>query len=190
VKPRICVDIDNVIAQTDQVIRRIIKLHSNQAVDLCYEDIADFDYWRCLDKSNRRIDKEEWERIHLEFTQNHLDEVQPFQNVAAHLATLADRFEIHLATSRLAAGAEHTRDWLARHQIPFDHLHFVSHRKKQEIPVVFAAAIDDDRDQAQLFYDSGVRAFLLAHPWNAVETGSPLIRVSGWPDLIAMLRTL
>jgi uncharacterized HAD superfamily protein len=190
VRPRICVDIDNVIAQTDQVMRRVIKLYSQKGVDLRYEDIIDFDYWRCTDKSSQRIDKAEWERIHLEFTQNHLDEVQPFQNVATHLNALADKFEIHLATSRLPVGAKHTRDWLSTHQIPFDHLHFVSHRKKQEIPLAFAAAIDDDRDQAQLFYDAGVRAFLLAHPWNAVETGSPLIRVSGWPDLIAMLRTL
>ena len=41
----ICIDIDNVIAKTDEVLRSVIQTHSRHGVDLRYEDVVCFD--RC-----------------------------------------------------------------------------------------------------------------------------------------------
>jgi len=184
-KALICVDIDNVIAQTDEIIRELIKLHSKDGVDLSYTDIVAFDYWRCADAKGRQLDRMEWAAIHLEFTRYHLSRIRPVDDVATHLGRLAHRCEIHLVTSRLSIGEEGTRQWLLKHCIPFDHLHFVEHRRKHEIDLPFAVAIDDDREQAVLFHERGVRAVLLAHPWNEVDPGSPVTRVEGWPRLVS-----
>jgi 5'(3')-deoxyribonucleotidase len=186
-KQLICVDIDNVLARTDEVMREVIRLCSKDEVDLRYEDIIEFDYWNCVDRNGRCFARTEWENIHTEFTRKYIPCIQPFNGVQEYLRKLSDKFEIHVATSRLSEGYTATKDWLVAHNIPFTELHFVGHRKKHLIPKAFFAAIEDDRTQAEFFHDRGVRAFLLGHPWNVIEASSPLIRVDEWPTLVAKL---
>ena len=179
----VCVDLDNVIARTDEVLRCAIREHSQQGVDLAYEDVTDFDYWKCTDRFGRRLQKHEWPLIHREFTLNYLDRIEPFEEVDVHLQNLQEYFEIHIATSRLPEGHAATKRWLQRHALPFLRLHFVRHRKKHEIQLPFVAAIEDDRVQAELFAAKGVRGFLLAHPWND-QSGGGIERVLGWAELV------
>jgi len=186
-KPPICVDIDNVIARTDEVMREVIKVCSKDQVDLRYEDIIDFDYWNCVDRYGRSFDQTDWHNIHLEFTRNHIPRIQPFDNVREHLLKISEEFEIHVATSRLPEGRVTTREWLSTHKIPFTELHFVEHRKKHLLVKPFVAAIEDDRIQAESFHELGVRAFLLAHPWNVLQPGSEITRVGQWPALVGRL---
>jgi len=180
----ICIDIDNVIACTDIVLREAIRRYSKQGVNLRYQDVVHFDYDRCIDQKGRSLEPGEWPYIHSQFTLNYLDRIQPFERVQMHVQKLAQTLEIHLSTSRLPEGHDETRMWLSAHGIPYDQLHFVGHRKKHELAEGFAAAIDDDREQAVLFDERGVHAFLLAHPWNLVPSGSPVTRVDGWPNLV------
>ena len=113
----VCVDIDNVIARADEVMREVIRMCSEQKVDLRYEDILEFDYWKCTDRQGRRLGKSEWTYIHEEFTRNHLPRIRPYDNVQAYLARLAEKFEIHVATSRLAEGHKPTIDWIQAHRL-------------------------------------------------------------------------
>jgi len=190
VKPALCVDIDNVIAKTDEVMRKVIHAHSRSQVDLDYEDIVCFEYWRCRDASGRRFDKREWKRIHEEFTRNHLLKILPFDNVSHHLEIISEKFDIHLATSRLDDGQETTRVWLKQHGIPYKKLHFVLEGTKHLIDEPFVAAIEDDREQGYAFYSKSVYVFLLAHPWNTVSPHSPLKRVTDWEQLTHELLNL
>jgi uncharacterized HAD superfamily protein len=179
----ICVDIDNVIAHTDEVMREVIRDCSKDKVELAYEDVVCFDYWKCRDSSGRRFDKGEWRTIHEEFTRTHLLRIRPVESVNESLHRIAKRFEIHLATSRLPAGREDTLAWLAKYEIPHCKLHFVEHGQKHRIDNRFAAAIDDDREQGYEFHASGTQVFLLAHPWNEVGSRSSLKRVADWGKL-------
>ena len=181
-------DVDNVVARTDEVIRALI--FEKTQIDLRYEDVVEFDYWLCQDHEGRRIRKEDWTAIHLEFTRNCLDSVEPFDHVVEHLSKIRERFEIHLATSRLPEGRDSTIAWLQKHQIPYTEIHFVEHRLKHKINIGFVAAVDDDRAQAELFEGSGIRAFLLAHPWNVIPSGSRLRRARDWSVLVPELLAL
>ena len=40
----LCVDIDNVVAATDEVMRCVIREYTRGRVDLSYEDVVEFDY--------------------------------------------------------------------------------------------------------------------------------------------------
>lgn len=182
-KPPICVDIDNVVAKTDEVMRKVIHAHSRCQVDLSYEDVVCFEYWNCRDKDGQRFDKSEWPAIHEEFTHNNLLEILPFDKVDRYLEIISGRFTVHLATSRLDDGQETTRVWLRRHGIPYEELHFVPEGTKHLIDKQFVAAIEDDREQGYAFYSKGIHVFLLAHPWNAVGPYSPLKRVTDWEEL-------
>ena len=186
----ICVDIDNVVARTDDVMREVIRECSQDRVDLVCEDVVCFDYWMCRDGLGRRFDRTEWTKIHTEFTHNHLLRVRPFEGVSQYLARISDRFDIHLATSRLPEGWGQTERWVKQHAIPHRKIHYVKHGEKHLIGQEFTAAIEDDREQAYAFQLSGVRTFLLAHPWNHIGPHSPLRRVAAWEDLTAEILNL
>jgi uncharacterized HAD superfamily protein len=176
-------DIDNVIARTDEVLRQVIRECSKDHVDLAYEDVVCFDYWLCRDSRGRRFDKAEWKGIHRKFVLNDLMRIPPVENVQFHLAQLGRYFEIHLATSRPEEGKEDTLRWLGKHHVPYDDLHFARDGEKHLIPVGFDTAVDDDREQGYAFFAKGIRVLLLAHPWNEVGPHSPLGRVAGWDEL-------
>ena len=53
--PALGVDIDNVIAQTDEVMRRVIYDFTGGRVNLDYVHIVEFDYHRCIDGNGRSI---------------------------------------------------------------------------------------------------------------------------------------
>ena len=185
--PKICVDIDNVVARTDDVLRGVIREFSKDHVDLAYEDVVCFDYWLCRDSRGRRFDRGEWNGIHREFILNHIMRIAPVENIQSHLARVAQCYEIHLATSRPEEGREDTVRWLCEHNIPYLNLHFVRNGEKHLISNDFHIAVDDDREQGYAFFAKGVRTFLLAHPWNEICPHSPLSRVANWEELTSQL---
>ncbi len=68
-KAHFCIDIDNVIAQTDEVMRRVIEEFTGGRVALKYEDIVTFNYHECRDRKGERITKEEWGQVHDRFSE-------------------------------------------------------------------------------------------------------------------------
>ena len=189
-RPAICIDIDNVIALTDEVMREVIRSVSDSAVDLEYEDVVCFDYWKCRDRSGKRIDRTEWHKIHLAFTLEHLPKIAPVPGVSRYLEQLSDIFAIHLATARLEEGRDATFEWLSGHHIPYDEVHFVRSGTKHLIQVPFVAGIEDEREQGYSFFSKGIEAFLLAHPWNHIGQHSPLKRVQDWSALTPRILSL
>ena len=183
----LCIDIDNVVAATDAVMREVIRQYSREEADLKYEDVVCFDYWLCRDAKGRRLDRSEWDEVHRAFTQEHLPRIRPVTGARTGLERLASKYEIHLVTSRLAEGKAETVKWLTDQDIPHDALHFSRHGEKQLINKKFVAAIDDDREQGYAFSAQGVRAFLMAHPWNRVGEYSSLIRCNTWAELVEQL---
>ncbi len=188
-KPEICVDIDNVLAQTDSTIRRIIYERTKGRVRLEYEDIVEFDYWRCRDKAGSSITKKQWGAVHKAFSKKELlSSVEPVPNARESLATLAVHANIHIATSRLPAARGATITWLRSHGFAHTEFHTVEHRKKHAIPVDFLAIVEDDYAQAELFRGLGTRVFLIEHPWNRGRPKREHITwVSNWEELTRRL---
>ena len=185
----VCVDIDNTIADTDPVLRRLIRQVSRDRVRLAHEDVVCYEYWRCRDAQGHRLTSREWHRVVEEFHRKRLEEIPPFRGVAGHLASLRKVFEVHLATTRDPASEALTRAWLAQHGIPHDRLHFARHGEKHRIPYEFAYAIEDDREQAYAFVASGVPAIVLGRPWNHVGPSSLVERLPDWSTIVSRLRT-
>ena len=183
----ICVDIDNTIADTDPVLRQLIRRVSRDRVRLAYEDVVCYEYWRCRDAQGHRLTSREWHRVVDEFHKERLEEIPPFPGVAGHLAKLREVFKVHLATSRDPASAASTRAWLERYRIPHDRLHFARHGEKHRLPQDFDFAVEDDREQAYAFVASGVPALVLGRPWNHVGPSSPVERLPDWPTIVARL---
>lgn len=187
---RICVDIDNVIAETDAVMRDVIREVTDGRVDLAYSDVRTFNYWECADRCGNSISREEWDDIHDRFSDAAiLSKIRPVKGVQTELRRLAERYVLHFATSRLPKARPATLNWLEEHEFPPHDIHFLKHGEKHISLGRFEASIEDDPAQARAFSDHGTRwSFLLAHPWNESEASNrSLRRVSSWSEISRLL---
>ena len=187
-----CVDIDNVIAQTDEVMRRVIADYTGNRVQLAYRDVTDYDYCKCSDTGGNTISRREWDEIHGLFSEpQYLMKIEPMAGAVEALHALAERGAVHLATSRLPQAQEATLDWLkARGLSGFD-LRFLPHRQKHLHFQQVTAVIEDDYEQAVLFAGQGTPSFLLEHPWNVARDRIENVYWSEtWAELVPRLLVL
>ena len=64
-----------------------------------------------------------------------------------YLKRLAQKFDLHLATSRLPKARRVTIEWLEKHDFPAHDLHFLKHGNKHVSLGQFAAAVEDHYEQ-------------------------------------------
>jgi uncharacterized HAD superfamily protein len=191
-KGRLCIDIDNVIARTDEVMRQVIREFTDGRVDLDYNDIIEFDYHKCIDRNGRNITKGEWKSIHDLFSEpRYLWTIQPEEGVHDHLVKLSGKFDIHFTTSRLPRARRTTIEWLENYDFPAHDLHFLKHGEKHSSLGQFIAAVEDHYEQAIEFAKSGTPCYILEHPWNRAK---PVIAdvhwVKNWSALAPQLLAL
>lgn len=188
-KPRICIDIDNVVASTDDVIRTIIADFTAGRVQLNRSDIQEFNYWECRDRGGEQLSRDEWDHVHDEFsTRERLFQVAPFEDIQNHLAGLAERYQLVLATTRLRAARLFTVEWLESHSFPEHDLHFVQHGQKHKSVGRCEFAVEDHYEQAAKFAESGVPCFLIRHPWNETKPKADrLTWVESWEEIVTRL---
>ena len=67
--PAVCIDIDNVLARTDEVMREVIYEYTHGRVKFDYRHIVEFEYWKCKDQSGNSITKKQWTKIHELFSE-------------------------------------------------------------------------------------------------------------------------
>jgi hypothetical protein len=181
------VDIDNVVAYTDKVMRDVIRNHSRETVELRYEDVKHFNYWECADSEGRHITRDEWNStIHPAFSeQANILRIEPYREVRCFLCRLINAgYRIHLATSRLKQARVPTLLWLDEYRIPHDALHFVKHGTKHIVFRTCVAIIEDDLDQARKFAEQGIQSYVLAHPWNDCAATENVTRVQNWHEIV------
>jgi uncharacterized HAD superfamily protein len=188
-KDRLCIDIDNVIAQTDVVMRKIIREYTDGGVDLAYEDVVEFDYDKCRDARHCGITREQWKEIHHRFSDSqHIASIAPYADAQEQLRKLSDQFDIHYATSRLPRAWRSTIDWLEFHGFPLRCLHFLTHGEKHVTLGGFLAAVEDHYEQAVAFASNKIPCYLIKHPWNQGKPPIPDIQwVTGWERLAERL---
>src|SRR4051812_9332048 len=114
-KKHFCIDIDNVIARTDEVMRQIISDVTGGKVRFAYEDIATFNYHECRDRTGNTITRDEWRKVHDQFSEPEvITNLEPLPGAIEGLRELAKRAVVHLATSRLPKARRPTIDWLEK----------------------------------------------------------------------------
>ncbi len=198
IRPRLCIDIDNVIAETDVLMRKIICEYTDGRVNLRAADITDFDYRNCVDPHGQRLRRgdaergiaDEWDAVHNIFSQR-VQEIAPYPRIQQTLSDLTATFELHLATSRLYTSRAGTIAWLVQHDFPKEiRLHFLRSGEKHLSLGQFFAAVEDELSQAERFAHAGIHSLLRAQPWNSRGANTLLHRFESWEEITAGLRTL
>lgn len=187
--PRLCIDIDNVLACSDQLMRELIRSHTNGRVNFEYEHICEFNYYECKDRTGATINRAEWRDVHDLFSRSDaLVELSFIDDALGSLQTLAGHFDLHLATARLPIARKATVEWLDRNGVPEHALHFLRHGEKHISLGQFFAVVEDHYEQAADFARRGTPAYLLTHPWNRTKPPVPNLRwAENWKALTSKL---
>ena len=186
------IDIDNVVACTDEVMRRVIREFTRDHVRPEYEHIVKFNYYECPDHEGNHITKDEWRQVHDLFSEpRFLMSIAPMPGAIDGVRRLAHCGIVHLATSRLRKARKTTIEWLDHHGFPEHDLHFLRHGEKHAASRQFTAAVEDDYDQALSFAKLGTPCFLIRHPWNRNREAFQDVQwVENWSRLTECLLAL
>jgi 5'(3')-deoxyribonucleotidase len=187
---RLCVDIDNCVAATDERMRDLIRTATDGRVNFTYEDIREFDYYgkECRDSKGETLDKATWDQVHDLFSDSEsILGLNLLPGAHDALSSLGEIYELHFVTTRLPKARVATIQWLDQQDFGKHFLHFVGHRTKHTAVGAMAAAIEDDPIQARAFADAGTRSILLAHPWNA-NAGHDIERLASWTEISEVLQ--
>lgn len=196
-KPILCIDIDNVLADSDPVMRALIEEVTRGRVRLRREDVRVFDYRDCVDPSGEKITKQEWDEVHHRrfSTKDVLIRIPAIPGAQPAIAALGERYALHFVTSRTLSARAATADWLIAQGFVDPQsksaaaLHFVQSGEKHLVFAHAAAAIDDDADQVVRYVEGGCElSIAFAHPWNLRLEGDRRVeRLPDWPAIVARL---
>ena len=169
------VDIDNVLADTDSVVRKIIR--DLYDVPSTPDDITAWDYSSSLPISAKQerfvIDK-----LHREFLPS-IQVVSGASFVMSHLSRLAP---IWIITARPEWSRPETEKWLTDAGIHYDTLVFSTKKSESSVPAIFF--VDDNPRTANQLIVKSIKTLLMDRPWNRELIDSDLLtRVFSWLDI-------
>lgn len=172
-------DLDNVICDTDTIIRSLIL--QEYGVDLDRQHVIDFRYSKC------GIAPEQESKVLEAFHESACLTALPIPGAIKALQRLAEMHldaEIHIVTGRPESTKLNTLKWLTDRSVPYVKLDFLP--DKLQGSVRYDIFVDDNRDTAYRFAESGTRALLFDYPWNQPVRVDPsnLIRVRDWREIM------
>jgi len=169
------VDIDNVIADTEKEVRRI--LFEKRGVKLEREDIVNYSL-----ENIAGIERDDLADIIDMF--NHGDIFLGLEVIEGARETMENLKRYHrivLVTSRPASTEDKTKRWLAKEQIPYDELHFAGESKVNGIP--YELFLEDQGNFARELAEDGTFVLLFDAPWNRELVHENINRVYNWQDV-------
>lgn len=191
-RPRLYIDVDNVLSGTDERMRALIEQVTGGRVRLAYEHMRAWDYRECEDASGQRVTEAEWRAVHDEgfAVADVVAALGPLDRAAEEMGRLAATFDVSYVTARPAALQPATQGWLSAHGFPVGPTLFIGRGEKHLAIRGAFALVEDDREQAEAAALDGMHAVLLAHPWNATGPGSLAHRCPDWSAVRALLLDL
>jgi uncharacterized HAD superfamily protein len=170
------IDIDNVIADTEKRLRRL--LHEEMGITLNREDIRNYSL-----ENIAGIRREEMSFILDRFGNGSIFlDVEVIEGAVETIGLLKEKgHRIALVTSRPDKVRDITREWLEGNGIPYDELYFASNTKVNGIP--YDLFLEDQDNFACELAEDGTFVLLFDAPWNRDVEHVNIERVYSWQDV-------
>lgn len=169
------VDIDNVIADTEREVRRVLE--ADRGISLVREDFRHY----ALEKMPG-LGREDLDYILGRFRDGSIFlNVPVIDGSRETLGRLMQRHRVVLVTSRPQSVEVYTREWLNKNRVPFHDLHFTPETKVNGIP--YDLFIEDQDNFACEIAESGSYVLLYDAPWNRHVSHDSMTRVFSWEDI-------
>ncbi len=177
-RPSIGIDIDNVIARTDEKIRQLIK--DVYGTSLAQEEITEYSYHKC------GISRQQEENVLEIFHNIECENVELLKYAKKALCLLKEKYRIVIVTSRYLSSREATQRWLKTKRIAYDSLIFENNKHKTNFK--FAYFLEDRWKHALELANTGTKVLLFDYPWNRNRPEHPNIkRVNSWKEVVEIL---
>lgn len=196
-RPRIYVDMDDVLCETAQGFLSLLKRSYGRVV--LFEEIISFDLSRSFD-----LDQSEIERfMHRAHEADVLAELEPIPGALEGVEQWArNGYDIEIVTGRPPSTEPVSRRWLERFDVPYDSLTFLAKysdlHTEQDIKRAkplselegddYCLAIEDSREMAQFLAGTlGLWVALLDRPWNRngeAPLPESVVRCDGWEEVL------
>jgi uncharacterized HAD superfamily protein len=157
VKNFIGIDIDNVLSDSDYVIRKLIE--QEFGIKSKRKQITRWNYHESLPITLDQ-EKKVFELFHNRYCL--LAPTIPY--AAKSLRIISETYSIWLITCRPIETISLTKQWLSKHKIVYDNL--VYSCNKSDYFEKFEFMIEDNGEIAIAFADNGVPVILFNNPWN------------------------
>ncbi|MBI5945349.1 MAG: hypothetical protein HY864_13350 [Chloroflexi bacterium] len=165
------VDIDNVLSNTDHVIRNLIE--QEYGIVSRREQIIYWDYFKSLP-----ITPEQEGVIFGLFHDHYCLQAPIIQFAQESLKLLSANYLIWLITSRPAKTNSLTKEWLNQHNIAYNNL--IHSNNKIELFDTVKLLIEDNGKTAIDYVNKGVPVILFNCPWNTEHQHPMIFRVDNW----------
>jgi uncharacterized HAD superfamily protein len=188
-RPRIYVDVDDVLCHTALALTRVLEEHFGRRVPL--DEVKWFDLSRSFGLS-----RDEHERLmELAHRPSVLGSYEPVAGAREVLGAWRERgYDLVLCTGRPPSTAAPTRAWLRERQIPYSSILFVdkygrhpeadSLRLDEVAAMDFVLAVEDSWEMATFLSESaGLPVALVDRPWNRTSSDGRIVRCSTWADV-------
>ena len=172
------VDIDNVIAATDEKIRELIELFCG--ISSQQENILSWHY-----STSTGITKGQEQYVLEKLHNKYISELKLINGAKECLDILSGEYFIWLLTSRPISAKNLTIKWLQEKLIPYDKLFFIKNKSVFADKVTFL--VEDKAETALDFSSQGVKVYLFDYPWNSKISNSLIVRVFSWYHLLSVL---
>jgi hypothetical protein len=91
---------------------------------------------------------------------------------------------IHITTHRTTEAHEATREWLDRHEIPYDDLYCSDDKVTRCRELGIDVLIDDSPVNLERAIEAGIRPATILHPWNRdLVEEEDVVAADDWPGL-------
>lgn len=169
------VDIDNVIADTEKELRRVLL--ETKGIRLNREDITNYSL-----NDIGGIDPETLRELLAMFNEGDVfSGLEVIDGASETLELLMKAHRVELVTSRPEKLRLQTEAWLARNNVPYHELKFASHSKVNGVP--YELFLEDQDNFARELAESGTFVLLFDAPWNRHVEHENIDRVYSWEDV-------
>jgi uncharacterized HAD superfamily protein len=188
-KPRIYVDIDDVLCQTALALTAVLEEHFGRRI--AFEEVKWFDLARSFGLSGA----DHARLLELAHDPSVLSGYEPVAGAREVLTSWSGRgYDLALCTGRPPSTEAATRAWLAEHRMPYSAVYFVDkygrHRDEDSMDLEdvaameFALAVEDSHEMATfLTRAAGIPVALIDRPWNRTETDARIVRCATWSEV-------
>jgi len=188
---KIAIDIDEVVVE---FVRGCIKILNKRGIPVEYEKTYSYDFKESFSMTK----KEEMDLINEFFESEYFENIELVKGAKEGIGKLEKKNELFFLTSRPLSIKDKTNKFIKKH-FPNSNINLIFsgdfHRdngktkaeicRELKIPII----IEDNKNYALECAKSGVRAFLIAKPWNVdAENHSNIIKVNSWSEILDNLK--
>jgi cytidine deaminase len=184
-KPILFIDLDNVLSDTDPIIRSLIEKHvPGISKPILRRHVTCFNYYEAFG-FDKALEKPVWE----DFYRAGLNETVPVAGALEAMLRFCQFAKLEVVSHRPEKTKQATKQWLKKHRIPYDQLWLIKDTEKVKMVRQSndALLIDDKGETIDAIARQGRESIVFDNPWNRSFARKGTVRGKNWPHIFRLL---